>query len=122
MSFTDTDLPNAIGNALLRVSINQYVILLLLNLLLLIAGVFMDITSAVLIFTPIFLPVATGFGMAPIHPVIIPKFPLLFPYISSHSTELSVRFIRLISNAKPESTIQQKIINTKCKNQGGTTL
>lgn len=65
MSFTG--LPDAIGNALLSVSDNKYVILLLINLLLLVAGMFMDITPAVLIFAPIFLPVVTSFGMDPIH-------------------------------------------------------
>ena len=65
MSFTG--LPDAIGNALLSVSDNKYVILFLINLLLLVAGMFMDITPAVLIFAPIFLPVVTGFGMDPIH-------------------------------------------------------
>ena len=62
-----TGLPDAIGNALLSVSDNKYVILLLINLLLLVAGMFMDITPAVLIFAPIFLPVVKSFGMAPIH-------------------------------------------------------
>ena len=49
------------------VSDNKYVILLLINLLLLVAGMFMDITPAVLIFAPIFLPVVKSFGMDPIH-------------------------------------------------------
>lgn len=62
-----TGLPDAIGNALLSVSDNKYVILLLINLLLLVAGMFMDITPAVLIFAPIFLPVVKNFGMDPIH-------------------------------------------------------
>ena len=62
-----TGLPNAIGEALLSVSDNKYVILLLINLLLLVAGMFMDITPAVLIFAPIFLPVVKSFGMDPIH-------------------------------------------------------
>lgn len=57
-----TGLPDAIGNALLSVSDNKYVILLLL-----VAGMFMDITPAVLIFAPIFLPVVKSFGMDPIH-------------------------------------------------------
>ncbi|MFQ7689734.1 MAG: TRAP transporter large permease [Butyricicoccus sp.] len=61
-----TGLPDAIGNALLSVSDNKYVILLLINLLL-VAGMFMDITPAVLIFAPIFLPVVKSFGMDPIH-------------------------------------------------------
>lgn len=65
MSFTG--LPAAIGAALLSISSNPYVILLLINLLLLVVGTFMDITPAVLIFAPIFLPVVQNFGMDPIH-------------------------------------------------------
>ncbi|MDU4889333.1 MAG: TRAP transporter large permease [Clostridium sp.] len=65
MSFTG--LPAAIGNALLSVSSNPIIILLLINLIFLIVGTFMDITPAVLIFTPIFLPVVMDFGMHPIH-------------------------------------------------------
>ena len=42
-------------------------ILLLINLMLLIVGIFMDITPAVLIFTPIFLPVVTKLGIDPVH-------------------------------------------------------
>ena len=60
-------LPSAIGNALISVSSNKYVILLIINLVLLVVGCFMDITPAVLIFTPIFLPVVQSFGMDPIH-------------------------------------------------------
>ena len=42
-------------------------ILLLINLVLLSVGIFMDMTPAVLIFTPIFLPVAVELGMSPLH-------------------------------------------------------
>lgn len=65
MSFTG--LPAAIGNAMMSISSNKYVILLLINLILLAVGTFMDITPAVLIFAPIFLPVVQSFGMHPIH-------------------------------------------------------
>ncbi|MEM9341372.1 MAG: TRAP transporter large permease [Bacteroidota bacterium] len=61
------DIPQAVTSALLSVSDNPIVILLLINLLLLMVGVFMDMTPAVLIFTPIFLPVVTGIGIDPIH-------------------------------------------------------
>jgi tripartite ATP-independent transporter DctM subunit len=60
-------IPDAIGRAILTLSENRIVVLLLMNLVLLIVGTFMDITPAVLIFTPIFLPVAEKFGMDPIH-------------------------------------------------------
>jgi TRAP-type C4-dicarboxylate transport system permease large subunit len=43
------------------------VILLLINLTLLFVGIFMDMTPAVLIFTPIFLPIVTQLGIDPVH-------------------------------------------------------
>jgi len=53
---------------LLSISDNPFVILLIINLILLFVGIFMDMTPAVLIFTPIFLPIAvTQLGMDPIH-------------------------------------------------------
>jgi len=61
------DIPQAVTNGLLNISSNPIVILLLINLLLLAVGVFMDMTPAVLIFTPIFLPVVTSIGIDPIH-------------------------------------------------------
>ena len=53
--------------ALVELSDNPIMILLLINIVLLMVGVFMDMTPAVLIFTPIFLPVATELGMSPLH-------------------------------------------------------
>ena len=61
------NIPQDISNALLALSDNPIVILLIINVLLLIVGIFMDMTPAVLIFTPIFLPVVTSLGMDPIH-------------------------------------------------------
>ena len=52
---------------LLELSDNPIAILLLINLLLLAVGIFMDLTPAVLIFAPIFLPVAVALGMSPLH-------------------------------------------------------
>ena len=60
------DIPQNISSLLLNISDNKVVILLLINLLLLLVGVFMDMTPAVLIFTPIFLPVVTTLGISPI--------------------------------------------------------
>lgn len=51
-----TGIPAAISNAIMSLSTNKYVILLLMNLVLLVVGMFLDITPACLIFTPIFLP------------------------------------------------------------------
>lgn len=61
------NIPQDISTALLGISNNPIIILLIINLLLLFVGVFMDMTPAVLIFTPIFLPVVTKLGMDPIH-------------------------------------------------------
>ena len=62
-----TGIPSAISNALLGLTNNKYVILLIINVILLIVGTFMDMTPACLIFTPIFLPVCTALGMNAIH-------------------------------------------------------
>ncbi|OFT20171.1 TRAP transporter large permease [Dermabacter sp. HMSC08H10] len=62
-----TGMPQAISDLLLGVSDNPIVILLLINIVLIVVGTFMDITPAILIFTPIFLPIAEGIGMDPVH-------------------------------------------------------
>ncbi|MFC7344190.1 TRAP transporter large permease [Saccharopolyspora griseoalba] len=62
-----TGVPAAITEALLSVADAKAVILLLMVLVLLVVGTFMDITPAILIFTPIFLPIATEIGMDPVH-------------------------------------------------------
>lgn len=61
-----TQVPQAVADALLGLTNNFYVILLIMNVILLIAGTFMDVTPAILIFTPLFLPIVTQFGMNPI--------------------------------------------------------
>ncbi len=61
------NIPQEISNTLLSISDNPVVILIIINLILLFVGVFMDMTPAVLIFTPIFLPIVTNLGMDPIH-------------------------------------------------------
>jgi len=61
------NIPQMISQALITLSDNPVVILLIINLILLAVGIFMDITPAVLIFTPIFLPVVSELGMSPLH-------------------------------------------------------
>ena len=61
------DIPTTVAEFLLQLSDNPLVILLIINIVLLLVGSFMDMTPAVLIFTPIFLPVATQLGMSPLH-------------------------------------------------------
>ena len=58
-----TQIPQAIADVLLGVTNNQIIILLIL----LVSGTFMDVTPAIMIFTPLFLPIVKTFGMNPIH-------------------------------------------------------
>lgn len=60
-------IPQMVSEAMLALSHNPLMVLLLINVLLLVVGTFMDMTPAVLIFTPIFLPVVIGLGMDPVH-------------------------------------------------------
>ena len=62
-----TQIPQAISAALLGITNSPVVILLIMNVILLIAGTFMDVTPAIMIFTSLFLPVVQTFGMDPIH-------------------------------------------------------
>ncbi len=61
------NIPQNVSSALMALSDSRIVILLIINLLLLLVGTFMDMTPAVLIFTPIFLPVVMKMGVDPIH-------------------------------------------------------
>ncbi len=65
MSFAN--IPQNVSEGLLSISTNKIIILLIINLILLFVGVFMDMTPAVLIFTPIFLPVVADLGIDPVH-------------------------------------------------------
>lgn len=64
---TYTKIPALVANAILGVTNSAVVILLIMNIILLIVGCFMDPTPAVLIFTPIFLPIVQTWGMHPVH-------------------------------------------------------
>jgi tripartite ATP-independent transporter DctM subunit len=59
--------PQDISTALVSWTGNKVVLLLLINAILLVVGCFMDMTPAVLIFTPIFLPVVQKLGVHPLH-------------------------------------------------------
>jgi len=61
------NIPQNISATLLGLTSNKIIILLIINMLLLMVGTFMDMTPAVLIFTPIFLPIVQGLGVHPIH-------------------------------------------------------
>jgi C4-dicarboxylate transporter DctM subunit len=65
--FTSQGVPNAIARAIVNFTDNKVLILLLLNLVLLIVGCWLDLTPAVTLFTPILLPIAQAVGVDPIH-------------------------------------------------------
>ncbi|MDG6895714.1 TRAP transporter large permease [Volucribacter amazonae] len=61
-----TQIPSIIANGLMGLTDNPILILLIINVVLLFIGTFMDPTPAILIFTPIFLPICTDLGMSPV--------------------------------------------------------
>ncbi|MFC2142358.1 TRAP transporter large permease [Acidobacteriota bacterium] len=65
--FSFENIPQSVSAYLLSLSSSPLIILLIINLALLLVGTFMDMTPAVLIFTPIFLPVVVSLGVDPIH-------------------------------------------------------
>ncbi|ELD0504870.1 TRAP transporter large permease [Escherichia coli] len=66
-SMSITNIPTALSNMILGISANKLVILLVITVFLLIIGAFMDIGPAILIFTPILLPIMIKLGVDPIH-------------------------------------------------------
>lgn len=103
---TSADIPFMINELLTSISDNLYVILLIINVILLVIGVFMDMTPAVLIFTPIFLPIVTDLGMDPIHFGIMMIFNLCIglctpPVGSALFVGCSVAGVRLQDIIKP---------------------
>ena len=59
--------PQAVSDWILTHFTNPIVLLLVINIFLLIVGMVMDTTPAILILTPILLPIVTEIGMDPIH-------------------------------------------------------
>ena len=60
-------IPDAIANAVLGVSTNKYILMTLVAVIIIIAGVFMETSSAIIILTPVFLPLVQGLGVDLIH-------------------------------------------------------
>lgn len=75
-------IPAMITQAILNFSTNEVVILILINILLLMVGCFMDTTPAMMVLSPILLPVATSLGLSPIHFGIIMVVNLAIGFIT----------------------------------------
>lgn len=58
-------IPQKIASAMLALTSNKYVLLLLLNVIVLIAGCFLNSSAAIALLTPILLPVMTAVGVSP---------------------------------------------------------
>lgn len=72
----NADIPSMVSSALMTFSESRVILILIINLILLLVGIFMDMTPALLIFTPIFLPIAQDLGMDPVHFGIMMTFNL----------------------------------------------
>ena len=66
-SMSIDNIPNKITNAILSVTDNQQIVLLLIILCLFAIGCVMDAFAAMYVFTPVFYPLATAVGIDPIH-------------------------------------------------------
>ncbi|MBW2306076.1 MAG: TRAP transporter large permease [Deltaproteobacteria bacterium] len=64
---TIDQVPQKVAEIFLSITNNPYVLFMLINVLLLVVGTFMDTLGALIILAPIFLPVVTGFGVDPVH-------------------------------------------------------
>ena len=60
-------IPQAISAAVLSVSTNKYIIMLLISVIILVAGVFMETSSAIILLTPVFLPLIRDLGISTLH-------------------------------------------------------
>lgn len=104
-----TGIPTAISNGLLGLTNNKFIILLIINVLLLVVGTFMDMTPACLIFTPIFLPVCTALGMDTIHFGIMMIFNLCIGTITPPVGTTLFVGVR-VGNVKIETVFKQLLI------------
>lgn len=79
---TIEDVPGTIARTILSFTENKFAILLLINILLLIVGTFMEALAAIVILTPILLPVVTSVGVSPLHFGIIMVVNLAIGFIT----------------------------------------
>ena len=79
---TITQVPVMIADAILGLTSSKILVLLLINVLLLIVGTFMETNAAIIILTPILLPIVTRLGVNPIHFGIIVVMNLSIGFIT----------------------------------------
>ncbi|MBM4761362.1 TRAP transporter large permease [Bacillus sp. B15-48] len=79
---TREQIPLQLSNAMLEISSNPIVVLLIINLILLIVGTFLETSAAIIILAPILLPVVTAIGIDPVHFGIIMVVNLAIGFIT----------------------------------------
>lgn len=105
---TIQQIPNMITNAIISATDNAFLILMLINILLLIVGCFMDTTPAIMVLAPILLPVATSIGINPVHFGIIMVVNLAIGFITP---PLGINlFVASRVGAEPLETVTKGII------------
>lgn len=81
-AITDFGIAQGINDLLFSITDNKYLILLMINIFLLFAGAFIDMSPSILMFTPIFLPIAEKIGINPVHFGVILIFNLAIGFIT----------------------------------------
>ncbi|KXL52771.1 sialic acid TRAP transporter permease protein SiaT [Anaerotignum neopropionicum] len=105
---TIQQIPNMITNAIINATDNTFLILMLINILLLVVGCFMDTTPAIMVLSPILLPVATSIGIHPVHFGIIMVVNLAIGFITP---PLGINlFVASRVGASPLETVTKGII------------
>ncbi|SNS17640.1 C4-dicarboxylate transporter, DctM subunit [Anaerovirgula multivorans] len=105
---TIEQIPAMITNAIINFTDNSIFILLLINVLLLIVGCFMDTTPAIMVLSPILLPVATSIGLSPVHFGIIMVVNLAIGFITP---PLGINlFVAARVGSEPLETVTKGII------------
>jgi len=79
---TIANVPGTVSQLLLEISSNKIVVLFLINLFLLIVGAFIDTVAAIVILTPILLPISQQIGMDPVHFGVMMVLNLTIGYIT----------------------------------------
>lgn len=69
--------PMAVSNFLTNISTNKYVLLFIMNIILLGIGMILDVTTSLILFVPVFMPLVTTLGIDPIHFGVIMIFNLM---------------------------------------------
>ena len=103
---TIEDVPGTVARAILGLTENKILILLLINILLLFVGTFMEALAAIVILTPILLPVVTGVGVSPLHFGVIIVVNLAIGFITP-PVGVNLFVASGVANARIESIARQ---------------